>query len=52
MQKKWKHYLITGGLGFIGSAISNLLIKKGERVTIFDNLSRGKRKEFSLNTLD
>ena len=49
MQKKnRKHYLITGGLGFIGSAISNLLIKKGERVTIFDNLSRGKRKRVLL----
>ena len=43
-----KHYLITGGLGFIGSAISNLLIEKGERVTIFDNLSRGKRKRVYL----
>ena len=45
---KNKHYLITGGLGFIGSAISNLLIEKGERVTIFDNLSRGKRKRVYL----
>ncbi len=43
-----KHYLITGGLGFIGSAISNLLIEKGEKVTIFDNLSRGKRKRVYL----
>ena len=43
-----KHYLITGGLGFIGSAISTLLIEKGERVTIFDNLSRGKRKRVYL----
>ncbi len=39
-----KHYLITGGLGFIGSAISNLLLERGARVTIFDNLSRGKKK--------
>lgn len=44
MSKKNKHYLITGGLGFIGSGISNLLIRKGERVTIFDNLSRGNQK--------
>ncbi len=44
MKRNNKHYLITGGFGFIGSAISNLLIAKGSRVTIFDNLSRGKRK--------
>ena len=28
MKKNKKHYLITGGLGFIGSAIANHLIKK------------------------
>ena len=44
IKKNRKHYLITGGLGFIGSAISNLLIAQGSKVTIFDNLSRGKRK--------
>ena len=44
MKRNNKHYLITGGFGFIGSAISNLLIAKGSKVTIFDNLSRGKRK--------
>ena len=41
---KKKHYLITGGLGFIGSAISNNLLKQGNKVTIFDNLSRGNKK--------
>jgi len=35
-----KHYLITGGAGFIGSNYVNHLLKGGERVTIFDNLSR------------
>tara|TARA_B100001248_G_scaffold257448_1_gene239965 strand:- start:7646 stop:8596 length:951 start_codon:yes stop_codon:yes gene_type:complete len=44
MQKKNKKYLITGGLGFIGSAISNYLIREGHSVVIFDNLSRGKKK--------
>ncbi len=34
-------YLITGGAGFIGSNFANRLIKRGEQVTIFDNLSRG-----------
>ena len=44
MKKNKKHYLITGGLGFIGSAIANNLIKKRFKVTIYDDLSRGKKK--------
>ncbi len=32
---------ITGGAGFIGSHISDLLIENGHRVTILDNLSSG-----------
>ncbi len=35
-----KHYLITGGAGFIGSNYADRLIGRGERVTIYDNLSR------------
>lgn len=35
-----RHYLITGGAGFIGSNYVNRLLSRGERVTIFDNLSR------------
>ncbi|MFA5855924.1 MAG: NAD-dependent epimerase/dehydratase family protein [Candidatus Pacearchaeota archaeon] len=34
--------LITGGAGFIGSHLSDLLIKKNEEVHIIDNLSTGK----------
>ncbi len=34
------HYLITGGAGFIGSNYAHRLIKRGEQVTIYDNLSR------------
>jgi CDP-paratose 2-epimerase len=34
------HYLITGGAGFIGSNYVFRLIQRGERVTIYDNLSR------------
>ena len=36
-----RHYLITGGAGFIGSNYAHRLIQRGEKVTIFDNLSRG-----------
>ena len=35
-----RHYLITGGGGFIGSNYAFRLIQRGERVSIFDNLSR------------
>ena len=38
---KKKTFLITGGTGFIGSNISNLLINKNYRVKIIDNNSRG-----------
>ncbi len=35
-----KNIVITGGAGFIGSNYARRLISKGEKVTIFDNLSR------------
>ncbi|RLC88796.1 MAG: CDP-paratose 2-epimerase [Chloroflexi bacterium] len=34
------HYLVTGGAGFIGSNYVYRLLRRGERVTIYDNLSR------------
>lgn len=36
------HYLITGGCGFIGSHIAETLAARGDKVTIFDNLSSGR----------
>jgi len=35
-----KHYLVTGGAGFIGTNYVARLLERGEKVTIFDNLSR------------
>ena len=35
-----RHYLVTGGAGFIGSNYVHRLIQRNEHVTIFDNLSR------------
>jgi CDP-paratose 2-epimerase len=34
------NYLVTGGAGFIGSNYVHRLLGRGERVTIYDNLSR------------
>jgi len=36
-----RHYLITGGAGFIGSNYVHRLLSRGEQVTVYDNLSRG-----------
>ena len=33
--------LITGGLGFIGFHLTNLLLEKGEEVTIFEHDGQG-----------
>lgn len=33
-------YLITGGAGFIGSNYVHRLVQRGEKVTVYDNLSR------------
>jgi UDP-glucose 4-epimerase len=39
--------LITGGAGFIGSNIADVLLAKGHDVIIFDNLSSGKRENIN-----
>jgi UDP-glucose 4-epimerase len=35
--------LITGGAGFIGSSVARLLVERGDRVRVFDDLSFGHR---------
>ena len=34
--------LITGGAGFIGSHLTEVLVKRGDHVTVLDNLSTGR----------
>ncbi len=35
-----QNFVVTGGAGFIGSNYVSRLVKRGEKVTIYDNLSR------------
>ena len=42
LKKMKKKVLVTGGSGFIGSAITKYLVRYGYEVTVYDNNSRGK----------
>ena len=37
-------YLITGGAGFVGSHLADALVARGDRVTLLDDLSTGRRE--------
>jgi UDP-glucose 4-epimerase len=37
------HVLVTGGAGYIGSVVVEDLVRRGDRVTVYDNLCQGHR---------
>src|SRR5215213_424485 len=41
------HYLVTGGAGFIGSHLSEELVRRGHRVRVVDSLITGKRSNLA-----
>ena len=41
------HSLVTGGAGFIGSHLTEALLARGDRVTVVDNLSTGRRENLA-----
>ena len=41
-------YLVTGGRGFIGSHLVDLLLDKKFKVIVIDNLSGGHKKTLSI----
>src|SRR5437867_3868204 len=41
------NYLVTGGAGFIGSHLTEELVRRGERVRVVDNLITGKRQNLA-----
>jgi UDP-N-acetylglucosamine/UDP-N-acetylgalactosamine 4-epimerase len=42
-----KHYLITGGAGFIGSHLVEHLVSEGHRVRVLDDFSTGRRENLA-----
>lgn len=42
-----RHWLVTGGAGFIGSHLTDSLLDLGQRVTVLDNLATGARRNLA-----
>jgi len=44
-----KHFLVTGGAGFIGRYLCSLLVEQGDHVRVLDDFSTGTREKFPQN---
>jgi len=47
-----RHYLVTGGAGFIGSHLLDVLVARGDRATVLDDLSTGRRDNLPATTAE
>lgn len=45
MTSRPRRYFVTGGAGFIGGHLVDRLMAEGKTVTVYDNLSSGKKKD-------
>ena len=52
MKGESKNVIVTGGAGFIGSNLVELLVSKGNDVTVIDNLSTGEGDRFIRHLID
>ena len=41
------HFVVTGGAGFIGSHLVKLLVEEGHKITVIDNLHKGKKENLA-----
>ena len=41
------HFVVTGGAGFVGSHLVKLLVEAGHKITVVDNLHKGKKENLA-----
>ena len=41
------HFIVTGGAGFVGSHLVKLLVEEGHKITVIDNLHKGKKENLA-----